>query len=94
MQLTVGYIEETLYKDKKTSFGINFVNYVITNWKRFLDACFIQWTKSFQDSEIIIIIIILIIIIKTRFILNNLHKYFKFTLQYSHTRQPLLDALV
>ena len=39
--LTVGYLEEKLYKEIEMYFGSEFGTYFINNWKRFLDDCFI-----------------------------------------------------
>ena len=47
--LTIGYLEETLYREIKNTFGTDFGNYFENNWKRFLDDCFVPWTKSEQD---------------------------------------------
>ena len=68
--LTVGYLEQELYKEK--SFGLEFGKYFINNWKRFLDNCFVPWTKSAKDSE------------HLHYILNSLHKDLNFSLQYNH----------
>ena len=65
--LTVGYLEEKLYKEIEMYFGLEFGTYFINNWKRFLDDCFIPWTKSVKDLE------------QLHSILNNLHKDLNFT---------------
>ena len=67
--LTIGYLEEKLYELVKARFGDDFWNYFVNNRKRFFDDCFIPWTKSIKDLETL------------HAILNNLHKYIKFTLQ-------------
>ena len=74
--LTIGYLEV------KQFFGDEFGNYFVTNWKRFLDDCFIPWTKTVSDLE------------SLRNVLNNLHIDIKFTLQFSNTEQSFLDVLV
>ena len=80
--LTVGYLEEKLYKEIETYFGSEFGTYFINNWKRFLDDCFIPWTKSVKDLE------------QLHSILNSLHKDLHFTLEYSGAQQSFLDVLV
>ena len=35
--LTIGYLEETLYREIKKTIGTDFGNYFENNWKRFLD---------------------------------------------------------
>ena len=79
--LTIGYQEELLYKHIKTVFGNDLEDYISQNWKRFLDDCFIPWTKSVKDLE------------SLHNILNNLHTDIRFTLQYSNTEQAFLDVL-
>ena len=80
--LTVGYLKQELYKEIKSSFGLEFGAYFINNWKRFLDDCFIPCTKSAKDLE------------HLHSILNSLHKDLNFTLQYSCVQQYFSDALV
>ena len=80
--LTIGYLEETLYREIKNTFGTDFGNYFENNWKRFLDDCFVPWTKSEQDLKTL------------HEILNNLHKDISFTMQFSNVEQSFLDVLV
>ena len=80
--LTIGYLEVKLYEKVTEVFGDEFENYFVTNWKRFLDDCFIPWTKTVSDLE------------SLYNILNNLHIDIKFTLQFSNTEQSFLDVLV
>ena len=80
--LTIGYLEELLYEQIKTVFGNDLGDYFSQNWKRFLNDCFIPWTKSVKDLE------------SLHNILNNLHTDIRFTLQYSNTEQAFLDVLV
>lgn len=51
-------------------------------WKRFLDDCFILWTKSLTELNTF------------HDILNNLHVDIKFTIEFSSEKQPFLDVLV
>ena len=80
--LTIGYLEIKLYKKVTEVFGNEFGQNFQTNWKRFLDDCFVPWTKSVHELE------------RLHSILNNLHTDIKFTLQYSNTEQSFLDVLV
>ena len=80
--LTIGYLEVKLDEKLTEVFGDEFGNYFVTNWKRFLDDCFIPWTKTVSDLE------------SLHNILNNLHIDIKFTLQFSNTEQSFLDILV
>ena len=80
--LTIGYLEVKLYEKVKQVFGDEFGLYVISNWKRFLDDCFVPWTKSVSDLQTL------------HEILNNLHRDINFTLQFSNTEQSFLDVLI
>ena len=71
-----------MIKSQKFSETVEFRNYFVTNWKRFLDDCFIPWTKTVSDLE------------SLHNILNNLYIDIKFTLQFSNTEQSFLDVLV
>ena len=80
--LTIGYLEEKLLNIIEKDYDADFQHFFITYWKRFLDDCFIPWTKS--EAEL-----------KTfHGILNNLHKDIKFTIQSSPNEQPFLDVMV
>lgn len=49
--LVLGYLEEKLTSECKTSFGEEYALYIKNNWKRYLDDCFIFWTKSLDDLQ-------------------------------------------
>ena len=80
--LSIGYLEVKLYEKVTQVFGDEFGLYFISNWKRFLDDCFVPWTKSVGDLQTL------------HDILNNLHRDINFTLQFSKTEQSFLDVLV
>lgn len=80
--LTIGYLEEKLYEEIKSVFGTEFGNYFQKTWQRFLDDCFVPWTKSLEELKLF------------HEILNKLHKDIKFTLQYSNIKQSFLDVLI
>ena len=44
--LTIGYLEEKMYREIKKTFGINFGNYFGNNWKLFLGDCYVQNTSN------------------------------------------------
>ena len=52
------------------------------NWNRFLDDCFIPWTKSENDLK------------ELYEILNTLHQDIKFTMTHSNKELTFLDVLV
>ena len=53
-----------------------------TNWKRFLDDCFMIWFKSELDLK------------SFHNFLNDLHPDMKFTIESSEKQLPFLDVLV
>ncbi len=80
--LAIAYLEERLYIDIKTHFGDTFGNYFEKYWKRFLDDCFIPWTRPVTDLTIL------------HDVLNNLHTDINFTKECSPNEQAFLDVLV
>ena len=80
--LTIGYLEEKLYAIIETKYDTEFQRYLKKYWKRFLDDCFVPWTKSEED------------LIKFHSVLNNLHNDIRFTLEYDQNEQPFLDVMV
>lgn len=80
--LTIGYLEEKLYENIAEKYDTEFCNYFRVYWKRFLDDCFIPWTKSLDELKTF------------HKILNNLHKDIKFTLEFSPNEQPFLDVMI
>ena len=65
--LTIGYLEEKLYTVIETDYDAEFQQYLKAYWKRFLDDCFIPWTKSEEELKTF------------HKILNNLHGDINFT---------------
>ena len=80
--LTIGYLEEKLYTIIETNYDTEFQRYLKKYWKRFLDDCFVPWTKSEEE------------LIKFHSVLNNLHNDIRFTLEYDQNEQPFLDVMV
>ena len=80
--LTIGYLEEKLYTIIETNYDTKFQRYLKKYWKRFLDDCFVPWTKSEEE------------LIKFHSVLNNLHNDIRFTLEYDQNEQPFLDVMV
>ena len=50
--LVLAYLEEKLYVQTEIKFGKDFARYIKDNWKRFLDDCFILWTKGEKNKDI------------------------------------------
>ena len=80
--LVLGFLEEKLYNETDRVFGNQFAQYIRSTWKRYLDDCFIFWTKSQEDLQ------------NFHQILNNLHISMKFTKEASKNELPFLDILI
>ena len=80
--LVMGYLEDQLYNRSSTVFDQSFCEYIQANWKRYLDDCFIFWTKSEEDLE------------KFHSFLNTINDSIQFTMEKSHEKLPFLDLLL
>ena len=80
--LVMAYLEEKMYEDVGNKFGQIFKEYIVQKWKRYLDDCFIFWTKSRNDLE------------DFHIILNSLHPSIRFTIETSKHELPFLDILI
>ena len=80
--LTIGYLEQKLYNKIAEEFGQTFKIEFEKVWKRFLDDCFLLWSKSEDDLR------------KLHSILNDLHEDINFTMETSNVELPFLDVKV
>ena len=80
--LVLGYLEELMYERITIEKGHNFGQYIMENWKRFLDDCFSIWPFSGQDLNYF------------ENVLNSLHKDIQFKPLIKSTQIPFLDVLV
>ena len=80
--LVLAYLEEKLYVQTEIKYGKEFARYIKDNWKRFLDDCFILWTKGEENLKTF------------HSVLNELHSDLKFTMEYSNERLPFSDILL
>ena len=80
--LVLGFLEEKLFENLDQLFGNEYGQYMKANWKRYLDDCFIFWSKSDEELN------------DLHNVLNNLHPSIKFTMESSTTELPFLDILV
>ena len=80
--LVMAYLEEKMYDEVGNRFDQMFKEYIVQKWKRYLDDCFIFWTKSQNDLE------------DFHSILNSLHPSIKFTTETSKHELPFLDILI
>ena len=80
--LVLAYLEEKMYTKSEEEFGSDFRQYLEANYKRFLDDCFLIFTRS-EDQ-----------LTKFHNLLNDLHSSIKFTIEKSRTSLPFLDTLL
>jgi hypothetical protein len=80
--LTLGYLEHRLHQELVTRWGEEDANTITSNWKRYLDDCFIVWNHSSEKLSVF------------HQLLNDLNSNIKFTLESSDTKLPFLDVLV
>ncbi|KAJ8318533.1 hypothetical protein KUTeg_003624 [Tegillarca granosa] len=80
--LVMGFLKQQLYRKLEEIEGPEFTHHFENTWKRYLDDCFIIWTKSSNAL--------------TNFerTLNNLHPAIKFTKEINSNNIPFLDILV
>ena len=79
--LVLGYLENILYDKVGVKYGNEVKEYLITNWKRFLDDCFVIETRLLNSHDL-----------HTE--LNDLQSGIMFTMNESDTEMPFLDILV
>ena len=80
--LVLAYLEEKLYSKIEIKFGKEFAVYIKVNWKRFSDDCFVFWIKGEKSLKTF------------HSILNELHPYVTFTLEYSEEKLTFLDVFL
>ena len=80
--LVLGYLEEKLYANLEKEFDCQFKQYIIDNFKRFLDDCFILFTHSDEDLK------------KLHKCLNELHLSIKYIIEQNRSQLPFLDTLI
>ena len=80
----MGYLEEKLYNELPFLFDVNFATYIKENWKRYLDDCFIFWTKSKEELQTF----------HSTITIYSIHQSIKITIESSTTHLPFLDILI
>ena len=80
--LVLGYLEEILYTKIEYKYDKQYADFLEQLWKRFLDDCFIFWTKSRTD------------LLDFQQILNDLHPDLNFTIEVAEDKLSFLDILV
>ena len=79
--LVMGYLEDQMYQQVETRFDTEFKNYIKSEWKRFLDDCFLIFGKNHNLEEF-------------HNLLNELHPSIKFTVESSDKELPFLDIMI
>ena len=74
--LVLAYLEEKMYEQSEKEFYSDFRTYLVANFKRFLDDCYLIFTRSEDQPK------------KFYNSLNSLYSSIKFTLEKSITRLP------
>ena len=80
--LVMGYLEQNLYREVKNQFGNELFEYVKTQWKRYLDDCFVFWNRTPEELDAF------------HRIVNSLHTSIKFTMEKNRKELPFLDILI
>jgi ribosomal protein S27E len=80
--LVLGYLEVKLHEQIRQEKGIDMANYIRTHWKRFIDDCFIFWSKSVDELNYFTAL------------LNNLNENINFKIQLSDEKLPFLDVMI
>ena len=80
--LTLGYLERSLYQIVETDFKQMDPNVFRKSWKRYIDDCIILWDPNWGD------------IYDLYQILQNIHPNIKYTMECSKKEIPFLDILI
>ena len=75
-------LKKKLYANLEKKFDCQFKQYIIDNFKRFLDDCFILFTHSDEDLK------------KLHKCLNELHLSIKYTMEQNRSQFPFYDTLI
>ena len=80
--LVMGIIEKQLNEKISSEFDQDFSTYILENWKRYLDDCFIFCTKNENDLHTF------------HNVLNSIDESIQFTVEHSTHELPFLDILI
>ena len=82
VSLVMAYLELKLHQETEKEYGTENKNYILKNWKRFPDDCFIPWNLKIASLD------------HFHNLLNNLHPRIKFTKEWSEKEINFLDVTV
>ena len=80
--LVLGYLENELYRQVSNKMGEEISHYVYTNWRRFLDDCYINWPYGEDKLK------------ELHDILNSLDGGIQLTAETSCKELPFLDVMI
>ena len=80
--LTVAYLEDTLYATLRNVYDKGIAEAIQRNWMRYLDDCIIQWLAEWGDIK------------DFHRHLNNLHPSINFTIEQRDSCLPFLDISI
>ncbi|CAC5415568.1 unnamed protein product [Mytilus coruscus] len=80
--LVMGYLEIQMYQRSQRKFGHLFYKFLMKNWKRYLDDCFILLNHSSD------------MLIEFKDLLNEINENIQFTMEYNSNQLPFLDILI
>ena len=75
--LVLAYLEGKMYEKSEAEFDLDFRRYIEENFKRYLDDCFLIFTKTEEQLQ------------KFHNLLNNLHPSIKFTIERKQDPSPI-----
>ena len=82
VSLVMAYLELKLHQETEKEYGTENKNYILKNWKRFPDDCFIHWNLKIASLD------------HSHNLLNSLHPRIKFTKEWSEKEINFLDVTV
>ena len=80
--LVLAYLEEKMYEKSEEDFNQTFRSYLETNFKRFLDDCFLIFNQQEKDLD------------NFHLLLNSLHPSIKYTIDKNREQISFLDTLI
>ena len=80
--LVMGFLEEKLYRKIDTQYDTAFSEYIRNNWKRYLDDCFMFWSKTKEELS------------NFHQLLNDIHPSIQFTMDMQEEELPFLDIMI
>ncbi|CAC5419811.1 unnamed protein product [Mytilus coruscus] len=80
--LVMGYLEIQMYRRSQRKFGHLFYKFLMENWKKYIDDCFILWNHTLD------------MLMELKDLLNEINENIQFTMEYNSNKLPFLDILI